>query len=78
MSAKIPAERAKSDQRVASKFVDFVNNHPPAQVSQHLRCILLDYIISQLDTGLPLDFDTYLLELYDLFELLDFAAAESK
>ena len=45
-------------------------------VSRHLRCIVLDYIHSQLDTGLPVDFDIYLQELYDLFALLDTADDE--
>jgi hypothetical protein len=60
------------------KFKEFISNHYPEQVSRHLRCILLDYIGHQIKTGLPLDFNVYIWELYDLFDLLDLAADEMK
>jgi hypothetical protein len=53
------------------KFSEFVSNHSPAQVSRHLRSVLLGYIEGQLDTGLPADFHIYLWEFNDLFDLLD-------
>jgi hypothetical protein len=57
-------------------FQEFVHMHAPALVSRHLRCILLDYIRARVNTGLPVDFEIYLEEFYDLFELLDEAQEE--
>ena len=62
--------------KLMARFAAFVNNYPPKSVSKHLRCMLLDYIHSQLDAGLPLDFDVWLEEFYELFEILDLAGEE--
>jgi len=65
----------KKDRKfLSARFHDFLSAHPPLQVSRHLRCVLLDYLSGQLDLGYPADFDNYLWEFYDLFELLDEAA----
>ena len=72
MSKKNPSKK-KLSKKLSAKFHDFIINHPPAQVSKHLRCILLDYISAQSKTGFAPDFDVYICELYDLFELLDAA-----
>jgi len=53
------------------KFQDFVYEHNPKIVSRHLRHILIEYIQSQIDTGLPIDFRIMLWEFNDLFDLLD-------
>lgn len=68
----------KSSKELTGKFYQFIENHSPVQVSRHLRGILLDYIGHQLNTGLPPDFNIYIWELYDLFELLDYAADEKE
>jgi len=65
--------KKKAQKKLASRFHQFLETHPPQQVSRHLRCIMLDYIGSQALNGLPVDFDIYAWELYDLFNLLDAA-----
>ena len=66
---------AKKDRKfISARFHAFLATHPPLQVNRHLRSIFMDYISSQLNTGFPLDFDDYLWELSDLFELMDDAA----
>lgn len=69
-----PTKKLSRD--LAEKFREFITEHSPSEVSRHLRSLLLDYMIHQQKTGLPLDFDVYLNELSDLFELLDFASDE--
>jgi hypothetical protein len=61
------------DKTLVKNFIAFIENHPPAQVSRRLRRLLMDYISSQLATGLPNDFHICLWDLYELFELLDHA-----
>ncbi len=58
------------------KFREFIENHPPSLVSRHLRGLLLDYMMLQQRIGFPLDFNTCLWELSDLFVLLDCATDE--
>ena len=72
----IPVLNRPLSRKLSGRFSNFVNNYPPAQVSKHLRCVLLDYIHSQLDAGLPLDFNIWLEEFYELFEILDLANEE--
>ena len=76
MSRHHSVRQEQSRKRISELFLDYISNHRPRMVSRHLRCIVLDYIHSQLDTGLPVDFDIYLQELYDLFALLDTADDE--
>lgn len=76
MSQLLPVMNRTLSKRLTGRFSTFLMDHPPAQVSRHLRCVLLDYIHSQLDSGLPLDFDVWLEEFYELFEILDMAGEE--
>ncbi|MGC4035229.1 MAG: hypothetical protein QM764_04645 [Chitinophagaceae bacterium] len=64
----------KPNKKLTDGFYEFINSHSPKEVSRHLRCILLDYMSWQIKTGFPLDFNKYLWELADLFDLLDSAA----
>ena len=77
MSQSVAVTGRALSKKLHGRFSRFVNSYPPAQVSKHLRCILLDYIHDQMDGGLPLDFDIWLEEFYELFELLDMAAEEA-
>lgn len=77
MPANFPAQTRHASKKLLDCFQEFINTHPPASVNRHVRCLLLDYVRSRLDTGFPIDFDIYLEEFYDLFELLDRAAEES-
>ena len=70
---KKPGE-PKLDPKLSEKFHAFILHHPPRQVSRHLRCILLDYIGAQIHSGFPVDFDEWLWELSDPFDLLESAA----
>ena len=62
------------NKKLTEEFYRFINSHSPKEVSRHLRLILLDYMSAQVRTGFPLDFNEYLWELSDLFDLLDSAA----
>lgn len=64
----------KPSKKLTEEFYQFINSHSPKEVSRHLRLILLDYMSVQVRTGFPLDFNEYLWELSDLFDLLDSAA----
>jgi hypothetical protein len=64
--------------QLTDKFKEFITNHSPVLVSRHLRCLFLDYLQEQSKKDLPIDFDMYVWELYDLFDLLDLAADEMK
>lgn len=64
----------KPNKKLTEEFYRFINSHSPKEVNRHLRLILLDYMGSQVRIGFPLDFNTYLWELSDLFDLLDRAA----
>lgn len=48
-----------------------MHEHNPKIVSRHLRHIFLEYIQSQADIGLPIDFRIMVWEFNDLFALLD-------
>jgi hypothetical protein len=76
MSQLLPVMNRTLSKKLTGRFASFLMDHPPGQVSRHLRCVLLDYIHSQLDSGLPLDFDVWLEEFYELFEILDMAGDE--
>jgi hypothetical protein len=78
MSKQDRAPKKKRSSRLTAKFHEFITLHSPVQVSRHLRCIVLDYISYQVNTGLPPDFNVYAWELYDLFDLLDCAADEEE
>ncbi len=60
---------------IRRQFLSFLENHPPQAFSNSLRGMLLDYIQSQVNNGLPVHFERFLWSLSDLFELLDMAAA---
>ena len=66
----------KLSKNLTEKFQEFITEHPPSLFSRRLRYLLLDYMIHQQKIGLPLDFDTFLWELSDLFDLLDCATDE--
>ncbi len=68
------ATSLKPSKKLTEEFYQFINSHSPKEVNRHLRLILLDYKSSQVRTGFPLDFNNYLWELSDLFDLLDSAA----
>jgi hypothetical protein len=76
MSENISTELRPLSPELLNAFQEFVQMHSPALVSRHLRCVLLDYIRARVNTGLPFDFEVYLEEFYDLFELLDEAQNE--
>ena len=78
MSSKRLTRKKRLSKKLSAQFYHFFQAHPPQKVSTHLRCILLDYLGSQAINGLPVDFDMYAWELYDLFNLLDAAALEFK
>ena len=78
MSKKRRTAPVKPNKELSLLFHEFILNHPPSRVSVHLRSILLDYIGSQLRTGFPVDFDIWIWELSDLFDLLDRAAGQEK
>jgi uncharacterized protein (UPF0276 family) len=69
-------QKKKLSRNLAEKFREFITQHPPSIFSRHLRCLLLEYMIHQQRIGFPLNFDTQLWELSDLFDLLDCAADE--
>jgi hypothetical protein len=73
MSKKKRVQKKNVQKDLCTKFEIFINQHPPAEFSRHLRCVFFDYLSIQVGTGFPADFDIYLGELYDLFELLDYA-----
>ena len=74
MSQKEFALAGGNNEILIRQFLDFINNHPPSRVARHLRTILLEYIAQELDTGLPIDFDDTLREMFALFDLLDAAS----
>jgi hypothetical protein len=76
MSEIHPLPKRKLSKELSEKFYSFITDHPPERVSRHLRTILLDYIGYESEIGLPIDFNIYLLELNDLFDLLDCAVDE--
>jgi alpha/beta superfamily hydrolase len=73
MSEKNREEKKSGKKELFSRFEEFVTTHPPAVFSRHLRCIFLDYLNFQITGGFPGDFEEYIGELYDFFELLDYA-----
>lgn len=64
----------KPSRKLTEEFYRFLNSHSPKEVSRHLRVIFLDYMGLQVRVGFPLDFNNYLWELSDLFDLLASAA----
>jgi hypothetical protein len=68
--------RKQLGRKLTEKFREFITNHPPSKFSRHLRCLFFDYLQEQSKKDLPLDFDIYVWELYDLFDLLDCAIDE--
>jgi hypothetical protein len=78
MPKKRPVQSEELSKKLFSKFHDYLSIHPPRQVSRHLRCILLDYISAHVNSGFPLDFDIWVWELYDLFELLDCVSEQAE
>jgi hypothetical protein len=73
MSKSKRVQKKNPNKVLCSRFEKFLKAHPPAEFSRHLRTVFFDYISLQTKSGFPQDFDIYLGELYDLFELLDFA-----
>jgi hypothetical protein len=66
----------KLSRNLIDEFRQFITSHRPSLVSRHLRSLLMDYMISQQQSGLPVDFRDWLVEFDSLFELLDCAADE--
>lgn len=69
-------QKRKLSKNLAEEFRQFVTNHRPSIVSRHLRSLLMDYMILQQQSGLPTDFRDWLIEIDDLFSLLDCAEDE--
>jgi hypothetical protein len=63
---------------LAKKWVDFIENHDPNQVSRNLRDILLDSIAHWHGQGLSIDFNERLMRIQALLELLDSASDQKK
>ena len=70
--------RVKPSKALQELFTNFLENYPPWQFSATLRSILLEYIRVNLEMGLPVDFDRFLLAIEDLFQLLDAAEEERR
>jgi hypothetical protein len=62
---------------IIEKFNNFISNHSPEQVSRHLREVLLGFIEARLN-DLPYEFQKYLWEYNDLFDLLDTVTEEKR
>ena len=60
----------ESDNVLHTAAMQFIADCTPFRFSRNLRKLLLDYI-SQNKDYLPVDFDIYLLDFNNLFELLD-------
>ncbi len=73
MPKKKRVRRKDLKKALFTRFEQFISQHPPAEFSRHLRSVFFDYLSIQVRSGFPADFDIYLGELYDLFELLDYA-----
>ena len=73
MSKSKRVQKKNLNKALLARYKEFLKAHPPAAFSRHLRTVFFDYLSLQVRTGFPLDFDIYLGELYDLFELLDHA-----
>ncbi|MEP6676557.1 MAG: hypothetical protein ABJA78_15455 [Ferruginibacter sp.] len=69
--------KTQLSETLADELVNFIETHPPEDFSRNLRRIVLDYIRQQVDIGMPIYMKTFLHAVYDLFELLDVAAAET-
>ena len=67
---KQPLKMKKANKVLRTAAMQFVTDCVPFRFSRNLRKVLLDYI-SQNKDCLPLDFDIYLLDFNNLFELLD-------
>lgn len=59
------------------KITYFFEDHSASEFSVNLRRILLDYLRIELRSAVPLFTEELLSSLYDLFEVLDLAAAET-
>lgn len=69
-------QKQQLSRKLTEKFREFITNHSPSGFSRHLRCLFFDYLQEQSKKDLPVDFDMYVWELYDLFDLLDCAIDE--
>lgn len=61
---------------LVQKFHEFLTLHSPSAFNRRLRELLLEYIILKQKLGFPVHFNVQLLELSDLFELMDAASDE--
>lgn len=59
------------------KLTYFFEDHSASELNVNLRRILLDYLRIELRSAVPLFTEELLSSLYDLFEVLDLAAAET-
>ena len=73
MSKKMCVGKKELKKDLCARFQSFITIHPPREFNRHLRAVFFDYLTLQAGTGFPADFDLYLGELYDLFELMDYA-----
>lgn len=55
------------------QFLSFIHIHPPRKFSNAMRRMLLDYLAREVNIGLHIEFDEFLYDLYDFFELMDAA-----
>ena len=63
-------KQKESNDGLQTAALQFIADCTPFRFSRNLRKLLLDYI-SQNKDCLPIDFDVYLLDFNNLFELLD-------
>ena len=67
---KQPSKLKKNNSVLHTAAMQFIADCAPFRFSRNLRKLLLDYM-SQNKDCLPVDFDIYLLDFSNLFELLD-------
>ena len=65
------------NENLQNAIARFYDESVPARVSRNLRRIFFDYLAHEKD-ALPVDFDLYLNDLANLFELLDALQDDSR
>ncbi|MBL7743304.1 MAG: hypothetical protein JNN00_07465 [Chitinophagaceae bacterium] len=68
----------KLSKELREQLLTFLENYPPQQFSSFLRNVLLDYIRTNIDIGLNIEFGRFLCAMEALFDLLDSAAQQQQ
>jgi hypothetical protein len=70
--------KRRLSKELVEKITNLFEDHDPSSLSKNLRRILLDYLRIELRSSVPLFTEELLASIYDLFEILDLAAEETK